>query len=119
MKKCIVVVIFLFVIAPLVFAANSQSKFYWDAPLTNTDGSLLTDLAGYKLHCGSQIGVYTVHKDVGNVSVYPVTDVVGNGTYYCVVTAYDTSGNESGYSNEINFTLDLVVPNPPGQFRVQ
>jgi len=36
-----------------------------------------------------------------------------SGTYYLVVTAYDTSVNESGYSNEINPFVDTTAPAAP------
>ena len=73
----------------------------WNAPTTNADGSPLTDLAGYKIYYGTSSGNYSVSVDVRNVTTYTV-DSLSSGKYYFAVTAYDTSNNESGYSNEVS-----------------
>ena len=36
----------------------------WDTPTTNTDGSPLTDLGGYKLYYGAASGIYDHSIDV-------------------------------------------------------
>lgn len=77
----------------------------WDPPTTNADGSPLTDLAGYKVHYGTATGAYTKTVDVHNVTTHRVEDLAP-GTYYFAVTAYDLSGNESDYSNEVHKTLE-------------
>jgi hypothetical protein len=74
----------------------------WDAPTTNVDGSPLTDLAGYKVNVGTAPRTYNGSIDVGNVTAYPLTGLPTGQTYYIAVTAYDTSGNESTYSNEVS-----------------
>lgn len=91
----------------------------WEAPTTNSDGSPLTDLGGYKLYCGQSSGTYGTVKDVGNILAYPISnDLPIDGTYYCSATAYDTSGNESPYSNEVTFPLDRRVPGVPINLKV-
>jgi hypothetical protein len=77
----------------------------WEVPTTNTDGTPLTDLAGYKIHYGTAPGSYTTTIDVGNQTTYHLTGLPGGHTYYMVVTAYDTSGNESTFSTEVHATL--------------
>jgi hypothetical protein len=72
----------------------------WDAPTTNADGTGLTDLVGYKIHYGTASGAYDHSIDVGNVTTYTLTGLTKGQTYYVATTAYDTSNNESGYSNE-------------------
>ena len=72
----------------------------WDAPTTNADGTALTDLVGYKIHYGMASGVYDHSIDVGNVTTYTLTGLTKGQIYYAAATAYDTSANESGYSNE-------------------
>jgi hypothetical protein len=64
----------------------------------------LTDLGGYKVYYGTSSGNYTVLKNVGNVTTYKVGNL-SSGLYYFAVTAYDTSGNESDYSNEVSKTI--------------
>ena len=91
----------------------------WDAPTTNEDGSPLTDLAGYKLYCGPSVNNYLPIKDVGGVLEYPVSNDLADGVHHCVVTAYDTSGNESNYSDEVVFPLDRVGPGAPTNLRLR
>ena len=70
-------------------------KLAWDAPTTNSDGSPLTDLAGYYVYYGTASGVYGSPVDAKNVTTYTLTGLTPGQTYYITVTAYDTSGNES------------------------
>ena len=74
----------------------------WDPPATNTDGSPLTDLGGYKLYYGTSPGIYDHSIDVGNVTIYALTGLRQGQTYYLAVTAYNTSRNEGDYSNEVS-----------------
>jgi len=71
----------------------------WDPSTLNEDASQLTDLAGYRVHYGSSPENYSESLDAGKATVFLVTDLLP-GIYYFAVTAYDTSGNESTYSNE-------------------
>ena len=88
--------------------AATSALLTWDAPTQNADdaGSPLADLAGYKVKRGTVSGTYTAAApiDVGNVLTYTVTNLPA-GTHYFVVTAYDTSGNESVASNEGSKTI--------------
>jgi len=38
---------------------------------------------------------------------------VPDGTWYWIMTAYDTQGNESGKSNEVSATVDSTPPGAP------
>jgi hypothetical protein len=58
------------------------------------------DLAGYKVYYGTASRTYGKPVDVGKRTTYSVTGL-NAGTYYFAVTAFDTSGNESRFSNEI------------------
>lgn len=125
MKKFLILLLVLALFSPLYAAV--PNTFEWDAPTTNANGTPLNDLAGFKIHCGSAAGTYNTTKDVGILNAtatggqhvtIPVNQVLTqDGNYYCVVTAYDTVGNESGYSNEINFTINLQSPNVPSNFK--
>jgi fibronectin type 3 domain-containing protein len=95
----IVVCIIIGVIASNAMAA--QATLAWDP---NTE----SDLAGYKVHYGTASGSYTVHTDVHNVTTYTVTGLTAGQTYYFAATAYDTSGNESGYSNPVSYAVPGV-----------
>lgn len=75
----------------------------WNAPTLNQDGTPLTDLTGYKLCRGTQSGVYGTVTDLGNVTRSTVN--LAAESYYFRVTAYDRSGNESTFSNELNYLM--------------
>ena len=94
-----------------------KTTLSWTAPTTNIDGSPLTNLAGYKIYYSTTSGAYTnaKSKDVGNVLTTSIANVTGSTTtvYYFVATAYTTSGNEGGFSNEVRNDVPLV-PAVPG-----
>lgn len=69
------------------------------------------DLAGYKIHYGTASGSYTNSVDVGNVTTCTIPNLTAGQTYYFAATAYDTSGSESGYSNQVSYTIP--TPNAP------
>jgi len=83
---------------------TENTTLSWDTPTNNTDGTELTDLAGYKVYYGTSSGVYDNVIDVADVTTYTLTDIAP-ATYYFAVTAYDELGNESDYSNEVSKTI--------------
>ena len=85
-------------------ALAAQATLSWSAPV-NADGTAVTSLKGYKVHVGTAAGNYSQHIDVGNVTTYNVTNLNDGATYYTAVSDYDTSGTESGYSNEVSKTF--------------
>jgi hypothetical protein len=72
----------------------------WDAVQAAT-------LSGYRIYYGTSPGLYfqspgnglTVGRDV---TAYVVTGLSSGATYYFAATAFDTSGNESAYSEEVS-----------------
>jgi uncharacterized protein YfaP (DUF2135 family) len=85
---------------------NASATLAWDAPTTNTDGTPLTDIAGYKIYYGTVSGKYSHLLDVGNVTTYKVENLTVGTTYFFVVTDYNTSGTESVFSNEVAKTVN-------------
>lgn len=69
------------------------------------------NLAGYRLYYGQTPSNYTTSIDVGLPTTATVSGLTAGQTYYFVVTAYDTAGEESGASNTATVTL---TPDPPG-----
>lgn len=73
------------------------------------------DLAGYKIYYGvaprtgdcPNGSSYSYNVDVGNVVSYTFDRLENNKTYYFSVSAYDTSGNESCFSDEVKKTILL------------
>jgi hypothetical protein len=79
---------------------------HWNAPNTNSNGSTLTDLAGYKVYYGPGSGQQNRTKsvDIGNYTSASVSNL-STGNWCFVVSAYDTSGNESLPSPEVCKTI--------------
>lgn len=109
----------LIILAILACAFTAQAAvitFAWDA---NTE----SDLAGYRIYKSTTSGQYTYGAAnavaaVGKVTTATATVTGAEGTkFYFVCTAYDTSGNESGPSNEVNYTIpDTTPPAAPKGF---
>jgi len=90
----------------VVAVASGSATLSWNAPTTNTDGSALTDLAGYKIYWGTAQGNYPNQRTLSGVGVQTyVVDQLTPATWFFVVTAYDTAGNESTYSNTAQKTV--------------
>lgn len=64
-----------------------------------------TSVAGYKIHYGRSSGSYTSVVDTGNATSATVGGFIPGRTYYFVMTAYSETGVESGYSNEVAYTV--------------
>ena len=93
---------------PSLALADVTATLSWTA---NTE----SDLAGYKLYEGVQPGVYgsppTVLGIVTTI-VRTYSDPLAPITRYYALTAIDTSGNESGKSNEVSKTFAPVIVTP-------
>ena len=108
----VIIFFFLFFLSfqTLCFAADITLR--WDA---NTE----TDLAGYKLYyktdtprspydgAGADQGPSPVDIPLGSLNdpnnpEFTITGLDASHIYFLVITAYDTEGNESGYSNEVS-----------------
>ena len=77
------------------------------------DGTPLTDIAGYKIYYGLTSQTYDFIKTVSNQTTYAISGLEPGRTYYFTVTAYDASGNESGFSNEVSVTVPPMVSEIP------
>lgn len=91
-------------------AHAGEAILSWNPPTTNADATPLIDLAGYKVYSGTGGQTYGSPVDVGNVTNYTVANLSEKITYYFSVTAYDISGNESGYSTEVSKTIPDTTP---------
>ncbi|MBK9253355.1 MAG: putative Ig domain-containing protein [Proteobacteria bacterium] len=71
----------------------------WAAPTQNTDGSSLTDLAGYRVYHGMNANSLTDMVQVPGAAAgsYTFTQLA-SGTHYFAVSAYTSSGAESSMS---------------------
>ena len=82
---------------------DTQVSLDWD---NNTEA----DLAGYNVYRSTTSGTGYAIIETTTVSEYTDTDLTNGTTYYYVVTALDTSNNESGYSNEDSATPEAKSP---------
>ncbi|MGH8289720.1 MAG: putative Ig domain-containing protein [Steroidobacteraceae bacterium] len=80
--------------------ATGSAKLTWTAPTTNTNGSGLTNLAGYHIYYGNSPSSMTKVITVANpgTTSYTVSSLA-SGTWYFAVNAYTTSGLASALSN--------------------
>ncbi len=111
-ELCITSALIIFILLSAATVYAGEATLTWDPPTTNADGTPLTDLAGYKVYYGTESGNYSQSIDVGNVTTYTVSGLTNGQTYYFAVTAYDTSGNESDYSNERAKTIESSSSTP-------
>ena len=88
-------------------ASASAVTINWMPPTQNTDGSSLTNLAGYNIHYGTASGNYTQTVSVSNpgLATY-VVDNLPPGKYYFAVAAVNASGTESPLSSEVAATVN-------------
>lgn len=89
-------------------AGAAEVRLTWGAPTTNTNGTSLTDLAGYRLYYGTAPGSYSSSLTVGNVTTYTVTGLTSGATYYFATAAYNAAGTESGKSNELSVAIPAI-----------
>lgn len=89
-------------------------KITWTPPTQNTDGSALTDLAGFWIYSaanGSPLGKLAQIKSPTMTS----SDLsgYGPGSYQFALSAYNAAGTESALTNAVPITV-VSVPKVPG-----
>jgi hypothetical protein len=78
--------------------AHAQVTLAWTA-------SSSSNVAGYDLYYGTTSGSLPNSINVGNVTSYTMTGLSPGTTYYFAVTAYDSSGDQSGDSSVVSYTV--------------
>lgn len=66
-------------------------------------------VTGYTLHYGTMSRLYTNEVTVGNVTTTVLENLVAGTRYYVAVTAFGDNGDQSEFSNEIQFVLGLPI----------
>jgi hypothetical protein len=91
----------------VVASSSGTALLSWTPPTENTDGSALTDLAGYRIYYGTSSGNYTelVTIDSPGLSSYQI-DNLTPADWYFVITSFNSSNVESTYSNEVSKTIN-------------
>ena len=86
--------------------ATGSATLSWTPPTRNTDGSTLTNLAGYRIYYGTSSSTLNRTVQIANAGV--ATYVVGNlspATWYFAVRSYNTAGAESTSSTVVSKTI--------------
>jgi hypothetical protein len=78
----------------------------WTPPTQRTDGSALTNLAGYKVFYGKNSSSFTHVVDIKNAGqTSHFVENLDSGTWYFAVSAYDSDGLESAKSATASKTI--------------
>jgi hypothetical protein len=87
-------------------AANASATLSWTPPTQNTDGTALTNLAGYRIAYGTSSTnlSQTVEIATPGTATYTVSGLT-TGTWYFSVKAYNALGVESALSNLASKTI--------------
>jgi hypothetical protein len=88
--------------APTTGSANLS----WTVPTENTDGSPLTNLAGFHIYYGTSSGNWTSTITVldATQSSYAVSGLA-SGTYFFAIVAFNTAGEDSPQSDVASKTI--------------
>jgi hypothetical protein len=91
----------------VVASATGSALLSWLAPTENTDGSPLQDLAGYIVYWGTAPGDYTSSEVLSNpgISSLVVDNLLPGQTYFFTMTAYNSDGLESDFSNQASKSI--------------
>ena len=86
---------------------NGTALLSWLPPTENTDKSVLTDLAGYKIYYGTSTGIYKTPIIINNPGLSSfLVENLAIADWYFVMTAFNSSGIESSYSIEVSKTIN-------------
>lgn len=98
--------------ALLAVGAPPLVRIAWDDPGPE-ETALISSYIG---HIGVESGVYTKEIPIGKPDGFKSTveDLEVGKTYFLALTAVGKNGLESGYSNEISFTISPTPQAPTG-----
>jgi predicted phage tail protein len=87
-------------------SATGRATVQWTAPTTNTDGSALTDLVGYRLAYGHTSDDLDQSVSVNDASTTNYTiENLTSGQWFFAVYAVNSLGFESDISNVASKTI--------------
>ena len=89
---------------------DTQALLTWTAPTEYTDGTTLTNLAGYRVFWGQAAGQLTETAQVNDPAAtsYTVTNL-SPATWYFGIRAFTTQGAESAMSDIVSKTTSAAV----------
>ena len=88
-------------------STNGTATVSWAIPTTNSNGTALTNLAGFRVYYGSTADSLTNVASIANsgITTYVVTNLAP-ATWFFGVRAYTTAGVESAISNVASKTVN-------------
>jgi hypothetical protein len=85
---------------------SGTATLHWTAPIENTNGSALTNLAGYRIYYGTSAQTLNQSVDVPAAGATDyVVEGLSEGTWYFAVAAYTNTGLQSTYSSVVSKTI--------------
>ena len=94
-------------------AQAAQATLSWTASSSYVGGGSLSGPIGYKIHQGTASGNYSQTIDAGAQTSYTANNLSDGATYYFAVSAYDSLGNESALSAEVNKSVPAATAASP------
>lgn len=89
-----------------VEGGGGTATLSWQAPTTNTNGSPLSDLAGYTIRYGQNVSGLSQSVQIADPSNTSYTvDNLSSGTWYFAVSADASDGSESSLSDVVSDTI--------------
>lgn len=80
---------------------DNTATLTWTAPTQNTDGTPLTDLAGFKVFYGATSGNYSVEFTINDPTVTTtIVTPLTPGLWFFATKAFNAIGTDSDFSNE-------------------
>lgn len=122
MKRILMLVALAAITSPLWAQVVMENGISWTAPAERTDGTPLApeELSGFAVHCGLEPGNYIMQTEAGaqdrfksRADLIEELSLAWDVEYFCAMTAVDTGGRRSAYSDERNFTVEPAPPAPP------
>jgi hypothetical protein len=86
--------------------STSAVTISWSAPIDNTNGSALTNLAGYNIYYGTNSTSLSEKISLNTVGLLSyVISELSSGTWYFAVTSVNSAGVESSPSATVSTTI--------------
>jgi hypothetical protein len=87
----------------------ASATLSWITPTQNTDGSTLTNLAGFRIYSGTSANTLSQLVDISSTSVTSyVVNNLSQGTWYFAVKSYNVAGAESDLSSLVSKTVQAT-----------
>jgi hypothetical protein len=85
---------------------GDRARLSWNAPVTNTDGTVINDLTGFRILYGSSAATLDRTLAVNDVTARSATvTALTPGTWYFAVRAVNSRNRESGNSNVVQHAV--------------